>query len=175
MTPREEQEYTALRATIRERGTARIWVFILGSSAWAGIGVLGLTLTTLPFVALLPLFVLAATFEGVYALHVGVERIGRYLQVYYEDSWEKTAMAFGAPLAGTSSDPMFALLFGLATAANFAPVLFTGPVPAELVAIGGAHALFLVRVIFARRASKGQRAADLERFQLLLRERDRQQ
>ena len=35
MTPREVQEYTALRATIRERGTARIWVFLALLVAWA--------------------------------------------------------------------------------------------------------------------------------------------
>lgn len=167
MTPYEDQQYTALRTTIRERGTARIWIFVVGLIAWAGIAVLALMLTALPFAALFPLLVLAATFEGVYALHVGVERIGRYLQVYCEDSWEKTAMAFGAPLAGTGSDPIFALLFGLATAINFGPVLFAGPVSAELVVIGGAHAIFLTRVIRARRAAKAQRAADLERFRQL--------
>ena len=32
-------------------------------------------------------------------------------------------MAFGPPLAGTGSDPLFAVFFGLATMCNFVPVL----------------------------------------------------
>ena len=30
MTARELEEYRALRATIRERGTARVWIFVVG-------------------------------------------------------------------------------------------------------------------------------------------------
>ena len=30
MTPRELEEYRALRETIRERGTARVWIFVVG-------------------------------------------------------------------------------------------------------------------------------------------------
>jgi len=29
MTPRELEEYRALRHTIRERGTARVWIFVI--------------------------------------------------------------------------------------------------------------------------------------------------
>ena len=35
MTDRDLEEYKALRATIRQRGTARIWVFGAGLAAWA--------------------------------------------------------------------------------------------------------------------------------------------
>jgi hypothetical protein len=121
----------------------------------------------IPLATLLPLLVLAATFEAVFALHVGVERIGRYLQVFYADAWERTAMAFGAPLAGTGADPLFALFFGLATVFNFAPLLLVGPATSELVVIGGAHALLLWRIAVARRAASRQRASDLARFQRL--------
>jgi len=49
-------------------------------------------------------------FEAIHALHVGAERIGRYLQVYYEDApdaprWETTAMAVGPALPGGGIDP----------------------------------------------------------------------
>ena len=65
-----------------------------------------------------PLLVLAGTFEAVFALHAGVERIGRYLQVFHDDTWEQTAMAFGPPLA--EQEPiLFAGVFGLATVCNF--------------------------------------------------------
>ena len=35
MTPRELEEYRELRSTVRERGTARIWIFVSGVVAWA--------------------------------------------------------------------------------------------------------------------------------------------
>jgi hypothetical protein len=89
------------------------------------------------------------------------------LDVFYEDRWEQTAMAFGPPMAGTGSDPLFIVIFGLATICNFLPVLLAQPVRIELAAIGGAHALFVVRLIVARRATARQRAADLERFRQL--------
>lgn len=183
MTERDVEEYKALRATIRQRGSARPWVFLTGLSVWAALtlGTLGIAstmsavLAPLPLVSLLPLLVLAATFEVVFSLHVGVERIGRYLQLFHEDQWERTAMAFGVPLAGTGSDPLFILLFVLATACNFVPVILAEPVPIELAVLGTAHALLVLRLVAARRAARRQRAADLERFRSLLSERNHQQ
>lgn len=169
MAKRENEEYRALRATIRTRGTARVWSFLAGLTAWAGL-LLGAAVTgSVPATTLIPLVVLAGTFEAVMALHVGVERIGRYLQVFHEDRWEQTAMSFGAPLAGTGSDPLFSALFGLATVLNFLPVLAADAVPVELAVIGSGHALFLGRVFVARRAAERQRAADFDRFQQLKR------
>ena len=163
MTDRGLEEYTALRATITQRGTVRTCVFVLGLAAW-GMVSLAATFISIPLVTVLPLILLAGTFEAVFALHVGAERIGRYLQVFHEDRWEQTAMAFGAPLAGTGSDPLFAVLFGLAAITNFVPVLLAQPVRIELAIIGGAHGLFIVRLIVARQVAGRQRAADLERF-----------
>jgi hypothetical protein len=163
MTERELEEYKALRATIRVRGTARYCVFVIGLAFWALVASAA-TFVSLPLITVLPLVLLAGTFEAVFALHVGVERIGRYLQVFYDDSWEQTAMAFGAPLAGTGSDPLFAVVFGLATMCNFVPVLLAEPVRVELAVIGGSHALFIIRLVVARQVAKRQRAADLERF-----------
>jgi hypothetical protein len=163
MTERELEEYKALRATIRQRGSVRTCVFLAGLAAWAGAS-LTATLLSIPAVTLVSLVLLAGAFEAVFALHVGVERMGRYLQVFYEDRWEQTAMAFGAPLAGTGSDPLFAVFFGLATILNFIPVLLVEPVPVELAVLGGAHALFIIRLVVARQVARRQRSADLERF-----------
>src|SRR6185436_2594747 len=96
MTESEVEEYKALRATIRERGSVRTCVFVAGMAAWALVA-LAATFVSIPLMAVLPLLLLAATFEAVFALHVGVERIGRYLQVAHADAWEQTAMAFGRP------------------------------------------------------------------------------
>jgi hypothetical protein len=164
MTDRELEEYKSLRATIRQRGTARVWVFWSGVAAWATLA-LATTLVSLPLITLIPLLLLAATFEVVFALHVAVERIGRYLEVFHGDRWEQTAMVLGAPLAGTGTDPLFIVFFGLAAMCNFVPVMLSEPVRVELAVIGGVHLIFIGRLVVARQAAGRQRAADLARFQ----------
>ena len=170
MTAREIHEYTELRSTIRERSTTRIWVFVAGIASWAALNVATAVLLTTPLDTLLPLLMLVATFEAVFALHVAVERIGRYLQVFHEApgeraAWESVAMSFGAPAAGTAVDPLFVMTFAVATALNFLPVLVVAPEPSELVVIGTVHALFIGRLVRARSAAARQRASDLARFQ----------
>lgn len=170
MTDREQDEYSALRATIRERGTARVWVFAGGVAAWAAATIVTAALASTPIATLLPLLVLASVFEGVFALHVGVERIGRYLQVFHEADetcarWEHAAMAFGRPAGAAVTDPLFTVPFLLATLFNAAPALILQPTRVELVFVGGAHALFVLRLLVARQAAGRQRAVDLERFQ----------
>jgi hypothetical protein len=169
MAPPARDEYRALRATIRTRGTARVCLFLFGLGTWAGLAIAAAALLPVPSATLVPLLLLAATFESVFALHVGVERVGRYLQVFHDDEWEQTAMAFGPPLAGTGSDPLFVLLFGVATFLNFVPVLVVGAVRTEFIVVGTAHALFVGRLVVARQAVGRQRATDLQRFQELRR------
>ena len=166
MTPRELEEYRALRGTIRERGTARICIFVLGLIAWAGLVLGSAALSAPPVETLLPLLVLAGVFEAVFALHIGVERIGRYIQVFLEDGagWETAAMAYGQSYRG-GPDALFTFVFVAATALNFLPVMVADPVVVEVVAIGAAHLCLVARIVFARREAGRQRATDLERFQ----------
>jgi hypothetical protein len=172
MTPRDADEYRALRATIAERGTARIWIFAAGFVAWAGLALATTALGAVPLLSLIPLLVLAAVFEAVFALHVAVERVGRYLQIFHDDTWEHVAMSFGPPLAGTGTNPLFLAFFALATVCNFATVLAANPVRVEWATTGGAHVLFLVRLFFARHAAARQRSADRVRFEALRQDRD---
>jgi hypothetical protein len=167
VTLRAQEEYNALRATIRQRGTARVWVFIAGYVAWAAIALVAAAMALPPVVALLPLVVLAATFEGVLALHVAVERIGRYLLVFHDDEWERAAGSFGRPRGAIGVDALFAVPFGTATVLNLMPLMVTTPTAQELAAAGIAHAAFIVRVLVARAAAARQRAIDTERFQQL--------
>jgi len=198
MTGREQDEYSALRATIRERGTARICIFVAGIAAWAAVTIATAALASTPVAALLPLLLLASVFEAIYALHVGVERIGRYIQVFHEAEsqaadlpgppplpappgltapsappalrgWEHVAMAFGRPAGAVAIDALFTVPFLLATLFNIAPALMLNPVRTELIFVGGAHALFVLRLFVARQAAARQRAIDLERFQQLKR------
>jgi hypothetical protein len=167
VTPRDQEEYSTLRATIRERGTARPWLALAGIVAWAALLAANAAMAAPPVASIVPLLVLATAFEAVFALHIGVERVGRYLQVFYEDQWEQTAMAFGRPAGAVRLDPLFSIPLGLAALINMLPALIQGPTTEELVFVGGAHALFIVRLVFARAAAGRQRAIELERFQEL--------
>jgi hypothetical protein len=174
LTAREQVEYTALRATIRERGTARVCIFAGGIVGWGALATATAAVASTPIATLLPLVVLAAIFEAVFALHVGVERVGRYLQVFYETQpgegrWEHAAMSFGRPAGAATADALFTAVFLLADLLNIVPALIVGPTPAELIFVGGAHALLIVRLIAARAAAGKQRSIDLARFQDLRR------
>jgi hypothetical protein len=172
VTPRETEEYRALRATIGERGTTRVWLALLGLGAWGALTIAASSLTPWPVATLVPLLVLAAAFESVFAMHTGVERIGRYLQVFYEDdesvrAWEHQAMAYGGRFPGTGSDALFAAHFCTATFLNFIPVALANPVPVEYVIVGSMHLLVVGRILQARMQARRQRSVDLERFQQL--------
>ena len=172
-TVRASEEYRALRATIRERGTARICLFCGGFFGWGALALATATLASTPLATFLPLLVLAAIFEGVYALHVGVERIGRYLHAFHESDsdpgWEHAALAFGRPKGAARLDALFTVPFLLATLLNATPSLYFQPTPPELVFIAGGHALLLVRLFFARAAAANQRTIDGARFEELRR------
>jgi hypothetical protein len=167
----EQEQYRSLRDTIGERGTVRVCLFAGGIALWAALTVAAAALAMPPIVTLVPLLVLAAAFEGVYALHVSVERVGRYLEVFFEDGWERAVAAFGRPKHAAVTDPLFAAVFALAAALNLVPALVTSPTPPEVVFLVGAHALFGIRLVFARLTARKQRAIDRERFSRLAAER----
>jgi hypothetical protein len=164
-----ESEYIALRHTIASRGSTRITlipVILIGWALLAGtLSIFGRN----PAGALFPLAVLAGGFEAIYAMHVGVERIGRYLQVFYEGTpdgpkWETTATAIGPALPGGGIDPLFTVIFAFATALNMIPAIIPSPTTLELSAIGLFHAALIARFVQARRAAARQRAVDLESY-----------
>ena len=163
----KHDEYVAMRATIRERGTARMVLLPLIFIGWAGTAVATAAVITVAVSTLVPLLVLAAGFEAVFALHSNVERIGRYLQVFHEpkdeEGWEHVAMTFGQRYPGTGPDPICGRLFVMATSVNFLPVALGGGVP-EIAVLAVLHLLFINRVRVARGLAVRQRAEDLERF-----------
>lgn len=164
-----ESEYTALRHTIASRGTVRIALLPVTLIGWAAVaGTLAL-LGNHPALSLFGLLVLAGGFEAIHAMHVGVERIGRYLQVFYEGSgdvpqWETTAMAIGPALPGGGVDPLFTMIFAFATFLNLLGALVPGPTRLELAVIVLMHGAFLLRLVRARWAATRQRALDLESY-----------
>lgn len=172
------EEYRQLRATIRERGSLRVALFVATMGAWAVAAGLVAALMPLPITSLLPLTLLVSGFEAVHALHVGAERIGRYLYVRYESGiagnhlpmmWEGAIAAFGAGHRASTrpAGGLFALTFTLAIIVNFL-VTALGGTMAELAGIGALHALALVRVLAAHRAAAGQRTEDQRRFEAVL-------
>jgi hypothetical protein len=165
-----ESEFTALRATIASRGTARMVLAPVVVVGWASLAIVVVLFGDLPVAALPPLAVLVAGFEAINALHVGVERIGRYLQVFYEGTpgapaWETTAMAVAPRVRGSGVDPLFTVVFAAATILNMTTALVPEPTPLETLLLGGFHAAFLLRIARARQVSGSQRARDLRAFQ----------
>lgn len=167
-----EDEYQVLRATIQQRGTARIVIVPIVFIGWAGTAVATAAVITVAVSTLVPLLVLVAGFEAVFALHVNVERIGRYLQVFHEaeGGWERVAMTFTQRFPATGPDPLFSRLFVLATSVNFLPAALGWENIPELVLLAVLHFLFINRVRLGRAYAANQRAADLERFMTLKRE-----
>jgi len=164
-----ENEFTVLRTTIATRGTARAVLVPVTLIGWAILASVVLLFSDLPVAAIPALVVLVAGFETINALHVGVERIGRYLQVFYEGSagepsWETTAMAVGPRLAGGGVDPLFSLVFAGAAMVNMTTALVPEPTPMETLVIGALHTLFLLRIARARQLATSQRGRELPVF-----------
>jgi len=172
----QQSEFAVLRQTIAWRGTARMVLVPLTFTAWAGLGLVVMLFGDVPVAALFTLVVLTAGFEAVHALHVGVERIGRFLQVYYEEQqdgprWETSVTSVGPGLPGGGIDPLFTFVFAAAAFLNMMLVLLPGPSRTELGVIGILHVGFVLRLVRARGASARQRAVELESFKAV---RDRQ-
>jgi hypothetical protein len=178
-----QSEFTVLRQTIAARGTVRM--------ALLPVTVIGWTATTAALLdggtaipallSLVSLSVLVCGFEAIHALNVGVERIGRYLQVYYEatasaeatasqaagPSWETTAMAVGPGLPGGGIDPLFSVVFSALTGLNLALAFPDLRIITDYVVVLPVHAIFWIRLIRARGAAARQRAVDLETFRAI--------
>jgi hypothetical protein len=168
-----ETEYAVLRETIRQRGTTRMVLVPVTFIGWGAIALVILVVAPFPLAAVCSLAVLAAGFESIHALHVGTERIGRYLQVRYEAEvggprWETTALAVGPALPGGGIDPLFSVIFSGAGIVNLLLVVLPRPTVVEVIVLGLIHLVFLVRVVRARGAATRQRAVELESFKTLL-------
>ncbi|MDP2053679.1 MAG: hypothetical protein Q8L75_08590 [Acidobacteriota bacterium] len=173
-------EYHVLRDTIAARGSLRPVLALAGLAVWAVILTAVLALIPYPMAAVIPLLVLLVTFEVIRPLHFGAERLGRYLQVFYEEAgqperplsetpaWERVAMRLSA-VPGTGGHPLFVPVFFLATVGNTLPVLLAQPpaTPIELAALGVPHLAFMVWLFHADRAMRRQRTAELEQFRAL--------
>jgi hypothetical protein len=172
------EEYRALRATIRERGTARMIVSLVTFLGWSGLLAVVARPLQAPEFVLLPLVGLWAGFEVIAAIHIAVERIGRYVQVHYETrpgelpGWEQTAMQLERkPGAATGSDPLLFRLFALAALLNLMPlspyvVSQSSPVglTIQITVTVVLHIAFFLRILQARRFTRTQRARDVDLF-----------
>ena len=150
--------------------------------AWATLAIVVYAVSAIPVLAVVPLVVLAAGFEVVFAAHVGVERVGRYLQVHYEappgelPRWEQVVMKLGRQgLPSGGIDPLFSTLFAIAAIVNLAPIalmtysaapLLVGDISVEFAFYAFLHVLFIAQDPRARDSSSAVSApAELELFQ----------
>lgn len=165
---RQQTEYAALRDTIRQRGTVRMVLLPVTFIGWAATAVATGAVGTVALSTLVPLLVLAAGFEAIFALHINVERIGRYLQVFHErdGGWEHVAMQYGQRFRAAAPDPLFARLFVLGVSLNLLPAALGGE-PLEVGIIAVAHLLLVYRIRTAGAAAAAQRSEDLSRFEQL--------
>jgi hypothetical protein len=175
------EEFRALRATVRERGTTRLFVATITFVAWGTLAIVVYAVSAVPLLAVVPLVVLAAGFEIVFATHVGVERVGRYLQVHYEappgelPRWEQVVMKLGRQgLPSGGIDPLFSTMFALAALLNLGPIalitysappMLVGDISLEFAFYAVLHLVFLGRIVGARHFTLRQRARELELFQ----------
>ncbi len=159
-----------MRDTIGQRGLVRVALFVLGLAAWAALLLVVLSGSPVPAFSLVPLVILVATFEAVHQLHVGAERIGRYLLVFHEEGaeggprWEGVIGRLGRPLKGNDTDPLFVAVFAMAAAVNALAILLPSPTAHEGAVLALVHAVFVARVVTARFAARRQRADDEGRF-----------
>ena len=172
-------EYLVLRRTIAQRGALRPILLVCGIGLWALALTAVLVWLQYPLAFFIPLTVIAATFEAIRPLHFGAERIGRYLQVFYEEAgepdrplrdtpaWERVTMRFGK-VPGVGGHPLFVPVFFLALAVNYMAMMLSGPGAIDTVVMAVAHALFGGWLFAAHRAMKTQRDIELERFRHFL-------
>lgn len=151
---------------------------LCGMGIWAALLIAVLVLLPLPIAAAIPLLLLAVTFEVIRPLHFGAERIGRYIQVFFEEdenpsralhdtpSWERVAMSFGA-VPGVGGHPLFVPLFFMATAINYLAVLLPRPAAVEASVMAVPHLAFIAWLVAADRAMRSQRAIELARLREL--------
>lgn len=162
-------EYRSLRATIRERGSLRFFVSAITFVAWATLAVVGTPGSLVTVLA--PLVVLAGGFEVIFAIHVGVERIGRFIAVHHETlaqappAWERVAARLSPhPAAATGIDPLLVSVFAVATLANLLNVRWADLVGTESLfpwlLVLAAHIGFLLHLVRARRFASEQRERD---------------
>lgn len=167
MSDRGLTEYKALRETIRERGSVRMWLILVGLVSWGALAIGLSAVDAQGALTLVPFLALAATFEISFFVHTGVERVGRYLQVYHEEDgqgWEHAVMAYGKNFPG-GADPLFILLFSTVAAVDFLSSLVAATRrPGWIVLSLIAHLILVWRFLTARRLAATQRALDLDRF-----------
>lgn len=161
----KDTEYLVMRQTIKDRGTVRMALVPLVFLGWAACAIATAAVITVAISTLVPLVVLAAGFEAIFALHVNVERVGRYLQVFHErdGGWEGVAMRFGERFPRSGPDALFARLFVLTVSVNFLPAALGGTLP-EVLFVAAVHFALIYRIRQAQRFAASQRALDLERF-----------
>jgi hypothetical protein len=171
-------EYLVLRQAITQRGALRHILVLCGVAIWACLLTAVLVWLPYPVAAAMPLLVLLVTFEVIRPLHFGAERIGRYIQVFYEEagepgralsdtpSWERVAMSFGT-VPGVGGHPLFVPVFFIATAVNYLAVVLPGPVAIELSVMAVPHLAFIAWLVSADRAMRNQRAIELARMRQL--------
>jgi len=142
-------DHQVLRVTIQQRDTARMVLIPLIFIGWAATAVATAAVITVAVSTLVPLLILVAGFEAVFALHVNVARISQYLKVNHAtEGWQAADFYHRGGRKGP--DPLFSRLFVLATSVNFLPAALGWENLPELTILAALHLLFINRVRLGR-------------------------
>ena len=165
MTERDLEEYKALSATIRQRGTARAWVFGAGLAAWAA-----LALATTARLAPTDHRHSSPCARGHFRGGLRTARRGGAHRPLPPGVLTRTGGSRQRwPLARRWPAPAPTRCSPSSSAWRRCAISCRCCCPSrcrvELAVIGGVHVLFIARLVVARHAAGRQRAADLARFQ----------
>ena len=116
----------------------------------------------------MPLVVLLATFEVVRSLHLGVERIGRYVQVFFEEAgwrcadWRRRPgnarrCSFGPSVPGAGGHPLFLPCLPAGDRRQFARGHVPGPTADRIGDARVPHLAFVVWMLYCDRGMRKQR------------------
>ena len=174
------EEFRALRATIRERTTARVQLVVLVWVAWAALALAIMLVVPAPLLLLVPLALLLAGFEANLRVVRGTDVMAAYLRVTFEEdrgvpAWETASARLDRRGRATRDDPLFIWIFVALVAASYLCVVLASGETAEasarnrqdvvdLALVTASHVGVAIRFVVARRWLQAVRRADGDRF-----------
>jgi hypothetical protein len=174
------EEFRALQAAIRERTSARLLFLAIAWVGWASLATaIMLVLPAAPLLVL-PLVLLLASFEVNLGIIRGVEHIGAYLRLAFEErravpGWETASADLARRYPRGVADPVLFWPFVAVLGANYLCVVLAAGETADpaihvredsldLALVTALHAAVLVRFVFGRRGLASGREREFQKI-----------
>jgi hypothetical protein len=180
LDPVQLEEFRALRATIRERTTARVLIVVVAFVGWSALALAVMLVVPAPLLLLVPLVLLLAGFEANLKIVRATDLMATYLRVTFEENrgipgWETASANLARRGRGTREDPLFLWLFVALVGASYLCVVLAIGETAEtsarnrqdaldLALVTASHVAVAARFVLAGRGLRAARRADRDRF-----------